>query len=758
MLKDLIYKEYMKAALLPIFIIEATLLIIYFSTTGYIENKTKNTLLTEAKQNIKEISKREAKNINQQINSMTDLGIILQKENQRYFTHPEDFRFKKGVDFGYAENGVFYKLNNNGGSSLFYSKLTSIGNAQRKKALGTEALDPILKAVYEANSYNVGVYFNSFDSMCRYYPFLPQVYNVFEADMNIPQFNFYYEADGIHDPLRSVVWTNAYLDPAGKGWMASCIAPIYNKDFLEGVTGIDITIDKIVKNILNLKLPWNSGAFLVDKNGVILAMPENTESILKLKELREQAYKTHVKKDTLKPQEFNLLNNKDHEIANQIKGIFKSGSVIKDFQSGGKKYFITQDIIEKTGWHLMILVDKDSVYEPIHKLDAITKRIGTFALLFMICFYILFFYYLMHKSKRIADKIADPVIDVAVLTREMIDSHGIKKDKYQNKTDIEEIEMLMDNFNKMTEELDIFYTSLENKVLERTEELEKKNNELKIAYKELKEIQQQIVQQEKMASIGQLVAGVAHEINNPMGFIISNLGTLKKYSERLEEYTDIVEKLIIKIKNYSSADEDCFKVISEADEAKKRLKVDYMREDIGDLIDETLEGAERIRKIVLDLKTFARTNANVEPGNINEGIESVLNIIWNEIKYKITLKKELGDIPLTMCNIGQLSQVFMNILINAAHAVEQKGEIDIKTWTDNKIIYIKISDNGCGIPEDTIGRIFEPFFTTKEVGKGTGLGLSVSYEIVKKHNGDIRVISEPGKGTEFLISIPVVEK
>lgn len=231
-----------------------------------------------------------------------------------------------------------------------------------------------------------------------------------------------------------------------------------------------------------------------------------------------------------------------------------------------------------------------------------------------------------------------------------------------------------------------------------------------------------------------------------MGFIISNLGTLGKYVDRLKEFMHAQSAFIIPEKS------------EELEETRKKLKVDYIIEDTNSLLKESLDGAERVKKIVQDLKSFSRVDeAEHKMADINAGIESTINIVWNELKYKATVKKEYGDIPLTKCNPGQLNQVFMNILVNAAHAIEKQGEITVKTWHDNGYIFISISDTGCGIPKKNINRIFEPFFTTKEVGKGTGLGLSIAYDIVKKHNGDIMVESETGKGTTFAIKIPVVE-
>jgi signal transduction histidine kinase len=280
--------------------------------------------------------------------------------------------------------------------------------------------------------------------------------------------------------------------------------------------------------------------------------------------------------------------------------------------------------------------------------------------------------------------------------------------------------------------------------------VEIKTGELEGAYRELSYSQAKVVQQEKMATIGQLAAGVAHEINNPTGFISSNLGTLGKYTNKLTEFINAQSDALKFMKSEESL--ESLKVL------RKKLKVDYVLEDLEELIKESLDGADRIKEIVQNLKTFARVDEKAyREADINECIESTLNIVWNELKYKATVEKEYGEIPPTKCYPQQLNQVFMNLLVNAGHAIEKQGVIKIKTWNGGEFINISISNTGQGIPEDKIKKIFEPFFTTKEAGKGTGLGLSISHEIVQKHNGNLSVESEIGKGTTFNIKIPVVE-
>ncbi|MDA8214956.1 MAG: response regulator [Nitrospiraceae bacterium] len=352
------------------------------------------------------------------------------------------------------------------------------------------------------------------------------------------------------------------------------------------------------------------------------------------------------------------------------------------------------------------------------------------------------------------DFLAKPVDNAELIVR-VRNLLQLKEFEDRNKILTEKIQTI-EAVQKIEEELKASQKELIEKNNEMKQLTESQHKELEKAYAELKAAQSQILQQEKMASIGQLAAGIAHEINNPVGFVMSNLGSLQKYADKLSEFikaqTEAIGELGVKSSEFGE-------IQKKVDEFKKSLKIDYIIDDLGNLIRESLDGAERVKKIVQDLKSFSRIDeAEWKMADINAGIESTINIVWNELKYKATVKKEYGNIPLTKCNPGQLNQVFMNILINAAHAIEKQGEITVKTWHGSGFIYISISDTGKGIPSENLNRIFEPFFTTKEVGKGTGLGLSIAYDIVKKHNGDITVESKAGKGSAFTIKIPVVER
>jgi signal transduction histidine kinase len=287
--------------------------------------------------------------------------------------------------------------------------------------------------------------------------------------------------------------------------------------------------------------------------------------------------------------------------------------------------------------------------------------------------------------------------------------------------------------------------SLEDKVRVRTEQLRVTNEELRGAYRDLQATQLQLIQREKMASVGQLVAGVAHELNNPIGFISSNVATLTDFVRRLRGMLEIYQEAPL-----PEADRERI-------EARRReLQVDYALKYLDSMLAGIREGADRTRKIVGDLRVFARTPDDVwQAADVHEDLESSLNLLNHLLKDRITVIRRYGELGPVECVRSQIDQVFLNILANAAQAISGPGTITIETRSENGTAVIRIADTGPGIPPGVIGRLFDPFFTTKPVGEGTGLGLSISYEIVTKHGGEIRAESPAGGGAVFTIHLPM---
>ncbi|HEX8596125.1 MAG TPA: ATP-binding protein [Pseudomonas sp.] len=300
---------------------------------------------------------------------------------------------------------------------------------------------------------------------------------------------------------------------------------------------------------------------------------------------------------------------------------------------------------------------------------------------------------------------------------------------------------------EMAERASVQMDVLENLVERRTAELTLASEALRREIDERKLLESQLVQSEKLASLGQLAAGVAHEINNPIGFISSNLGTLEGYFTKVKQMLDAYREA-----EQGMQAEHALTVLRE------RVELDYLMEDIPVLIKESKEGIGRAAKIVKDLKAFSREDSSQQWqwANLHEGIDSTLNIAANELKYKADVTKEYGDLPEIECLPSQINQVIMNLVVNAAQAMgPQRGKITIRSGTEDEQVWLEVADNGSGIPPESLQRIFDPFFTTKPVGQGTGLGLSLSYGIVNKHGGKISVHSEVGIGTSFKVTLPI---
>ncbi len=266
--------------------------------------------------------------------------------------------------------------------------------------------------------------------------------------------------------------------------------------------------------------------------------------------------------------------------------------------------------------------------------------------------------------------------------------------------------------------------------------------------RKLEEAQAQLLQSEKMAAIGQLAAGVAHEINNPVGYVNSNFASLESYVKDLFSLIEAYNR------DLPSLQDAAFR--ARIEQANRELDYEFLRSDIFDLVRESREGLERVKRIVQDLRDFSHVDsADWQVVDLHKGLDSTLNVVWNEVKFKAEVVKQYGELPDVECIGSQLNQVFMNLIVNAAHAIPNRGTIWLETGTRDDWVFVRVRDDGCGIPPENLKRLFEPFFTTKPVGSGTGLGLSVSYNIVSKHHGRIEVESEPGKGTAFTVWLPV---
>lgn len=712
-LSQLIKKEYVKSIIYPLLLIEAMLLWAYFGSNAYVSETNKNVLIEETKVHIKEISKRSATIINTEFKTISDITSLFQKEHENFFASYNPLHVNtKESSYSLTNTGVISNTKKGEDTcTLFFSNAQKQTPHRLEKAIATEKLDAFYNAVLKTNENIAQVYFNSYDSMNRLCPFMPDALNQYAHDINIPTFNFYYLADAAHNPSKKVVWTDAYLDPAGLGWMISAIAPVYKGDFLEGVVGIDVTIEQLIKNILPIELPYVSMAMLVDERGQILGMSEALEHHLGIKELKEHTYDAPIAKTISKPQDFNLFTNKTNPLAMMLSRSVLENSDIAVFHGEKADFLITQNTIPQTHWKFILLLDQDSLLANSTKLKAKTNFIGFIVLGLMALFYLIFLFVLISRADRFSNQILSPLYELIEATKKFKDK--LTSTKLQ-RSNILEINTLLENFSAMSQELQELYDSMDKKIKE--------------GVIENMETQKMMIYQSRLAQMGEMISMIAHQWRQPLG-AISTVSASIKLKQSLKKFNLETEQ--------GRAEQEEFLMSSIG-------KIENYIQFLTTTID--------------DFRNFFRPDQQQERSSLSTVIERTIKIIGKSLDvHKIALHVNNTSKQELITYETQLTQVLINILKNAQDAILQKklenGTIWLNAYEDNALFVIEIEDNAGGIPESIMTKVFDPYFSTKAERNGTGLGLYMSKTIVEEHcHGSLSVENTP-QGAKFIIKI-----
>lgn len=653
-----------------------------------------------------------------------------------------------------SNKGQYYTYKNNvynNGMAVFYTGFYPVKEKEKLKVLKLEKVEPIMRNILKENKIVSSIYFNSFDSLNIIYPYFDVISQYGTMD-DITKYNFYYDADITNNPKKNSVWTNAYLDPAGHGWMISSLFPVYNNNFLEGVVGLDVTLETITSRIISAEVPWNGYMMIVDETGTILAIPPKGENDFEIRELKKHVYNESIKQDTLKPEDFSIIKNKKFENLKNI--LSKNSQGNGEFSINNKPRVISWTTIKGTSWKLLIISDKNSLLKELDTLSSTFYTTGFSLLFIFILMQLLIFIVLNERIKKIGLLVSTPLVE---MNSAIIDIGNEVFSTKIKSTNIEELNKTIKEIHKLSEKLENniferqkaqkklfeYQSSLENIIEERTESLVKTN-------RELKELQSQIIQREKLASIGQLAAGISHEINNPIGFIRSNFDALRQYYDEYRMYISKLEELIpssrlIDINTYKRANE-----------------IDFMLVDTYDIFKESVEGIDRIINIVKSLKDFSNLDeeSRTEEFDINNSILISLDILSFEYSGFLEIKKIFTATNLIHASSSEINQIVMNLLRNAIYSVKLKhindneGIIEIITKNNEEGVEFSFIDNGEGIDEKIRKNIFSPFFTTKPQGVGSGLGLYMAYDIIVNKYGGIISFDSSYTQTCFTVILP----
>ncbi|MFB2971609.1 ATP-binding protein [Aerosakkonema sp. BLCC-F183] len=550
---------------------------------------------------------------------------------------------------------------------------------------------------------------------------------------------------------RKPMWTKMITNnfPSGPYIAISASRPIYDaQNHLLGMIATDIHLLKLSSFLRNLNIIQSGEVFILQRDGILIATSRNQQPFAVI----------NHKVQPLKAINSNIfiIRSITQKIEQEVNGL-EAITEDQEFHLylNGKKHFVqVRPWQDKYGlnWLVVITVPESTFMAQIDANTRTTIALSVAALVVACAIGVL-------TSRWIAR----PILRLNQASEAMASGD---LDQTVKNSKIRELNTLSNSFNRMAEQLSELFAALEKSKQELEQRVEARTLELKDTLRELQRSQSQVIQNEKMSSLGQLVAGVAHEINNPVSFIHGNIIHLEEYIQNLLKFLQLYQQ------HYSNP-------VSEIKIAANEMELDFLQEDLPKIVSSIKTGTDRIRQIVLSLRNFSRMDeAEIKLVNIHEGIDSTLMILQHRLKAQpekpeIELIKDYSTLPLVECYAGQLNQVFMNILMNAIDALEENNtkrnyqemkahpsQIRIRTSViDAKWVEIAIADNGIGMSKQIQERIFDPFFTTKPIGKGTGLGMSISYQIVtEKHHGNLEVLSTLGEGTEFKIQIPIKQE
>ncbi len=442
-----IWHSYLKTALIPLVLVELVFIAIYFFTSNWSQQEMVNLLKEEVQIELQEIARRESSVIQEQLKSIANTTAMYAEQTAKALQTPAAMSSDDEKRLAYSPEGVYYttKDKEEGGAAIFFSGIIPIGADEREKVTKVLETQELMKDILHSQPLAASIYLNTYDSLNIIYPYF-DVISQYAPLMNIPTFNFYYEADDVHNPQREVKWTEAYLDPAGHGWMASAIAPVYTGDFLEGVVGIDVTVNTITNQILKLDIPWHGYGVLVGRDGMILALPESGEKDWGLSELTDHHYSEAITKNTFKPDQFNLYKRQElTDVAKQIQ-TNKTGFV--PVTLGGVPQVISWSTVPETGWKLLILVTEQNIYSKVNQMSAELFRIGTYMIAGLILFYCIFLFVLYRRSFTMSKSISQPLLAINHMVKKIGEGQYYQQEPSFHVKELQESASLLVNMGK----------------------------------------------------------------------------------------------------------------------------------------------------------------------------------------------------------------------------------------------------------------------------------------------------------------------
>ena len=725
-LLEWVWRSYLRASLAPLLVVEVLIVTVYLVANRSATAQNQSAVRALAEAELGRLASREAGVVQEQLAAIARSTDLFRRQSERAIVTPFDPGPAERARYAYTPDGVaWHTIRDDGGAAVYYSGVVPVGEAEREKALRLSQLDPLMRDLKRTQPIVVQVYFNTHDSMNRLYPYFEPVGQL-PPRMDIPTYNFYYLADAAHDPTRAVVWTGVYVDPVGKGWMTSAIAPVYRGDFLEGVVGLDVTVGTITRAVLDLPIPWDGYGVLIGEDGTLLAMPAAGEADFGLVELTDHSYDQAIGKDTFKPDTFNLFKRQGLET---LAARLAAPSGLAAVSLGGPRLAAWATIPE-TGWKLLIVVPEDRIDAAARKVGAQMLSIGVWMIGGLVAFYAVFLAILYRRARTMARSISAPLQAMdALVARIAAGDHDQQAPSFP----VAELETTVGGVVEMGRRLG--------------RALAAANDSTRIK--------------------GEFLANVSHELRTPLNTIVNVPDWLLESfplergarcaacettfeleaGERVDQHARCPECGVVG--RLASADVRRFDG-DPIEVAEHLTAVRRSGKHLLDVVDQVLEmskaesGQMRARKESLDAGAIvARALSTLAPIAARSGVR-----LLHSATPGITLDAD----PV------KLAQILINLVGNAVKFSPDGGVVEVRVEARPRAVRFSVHDEGIGIAPENHSMIFESFRqvdggATRRYG-GTGLGLAITKKLVELHGGTVWVESALFRGSTFHVELP----
>ncbi|WP_088330182.1 sensor domain-containing diguanylate cyclase [Lacimicrobium sp. SS2-24] len=525
-LNKLIQRSYLRSVLVPLLIVESALVGMYFTVVFLITDQQMALALKQATENLKTITQQQAKQLDLNIQEVSRNASQLQQQfNYLFQTRPHANEVDVDEGYRFHDNGALYRPQPTNGSAFYYSTLHGLDQQSLIRAKWSEQMEPLLKGITDTNPIIAQSYFNSWDSMVRLYPPVDNLPELFGAVMDIRQQPFYYLADAQHNPQRTSVWTQAYFDPLGMGWIITAMAPVYSAQRLEGVAGIDVSIAELAVQVIESELPWQASSLLLDKQGNILAIDPDINATLGVEVVAGQEFAGLMQKSVERKSEFDLLSFRSDPIKQFFSGFLSQNQTLQALDIDNKRYLVLGASVPSTQWHVIAMVDESNLYSEALTTEAKTIRIGFLAIGALALFYMLFIYFAKRRSRTLSKKIAEPIQALSRLTSDIEANNEFQPVA----TGINELDQLQENFKVMTTQLNERQQHLLESKLEGRVQQERAN-----LMKQLSETDSltSLSNRRKLDDILASEIGRASRYDTPLSIILADIDHFKRVNDK----------------------------------------------------------------------------------------------------------------------------------------------------------------------------------------------------------------------------------